>query len=112
MKSNKFIAVLFITASWVSMQTLAADMQNTDSHKEKVVAEATQPMSTGEVKKIDKEQGKITIKHGELNNLGMPPMTMVFHVKDVAMLDTLKAGQTIKFIAENVNGALTVVKIN
>ena len=68
-------------------------------------------MSEGEVKKIDRGQGKVTIKHGELRNLGMPAMTMNFHVKDLTMLDQLKPGQKIKFIAENVNGALTVIKV-
>ncbi|GAC1318234.1 MAG: copper-binding protein [Collimonas sp.] len=68
-------------------------------------------MSTGEVKKIDKEAGKITIKHGPLANLDMPGMTMVFRVKDPAMLDQVKPGDKINFIAEKVNAALTVTKI-
>lgn len=68
-------------------------------------------MSTGEVKKIDKEAGKITIKHGSLANLEMPAMTMVFRVKDTAMLDQVKQGDKINFVAEKANGALTVTKI-
>src|ERR1700693_3383108 len=68
-------------------------------------------MSSGEVKKVDKDTGKITIKHGPLANLGMPAMTMVFHVKDAAMLDQVKQGDQINFVAEKVNGALTVTKI-
>lgn len=69
------------------------------------------PMSDGEVRKIDKEAGKITIKHGPLANLEMPGMTMVFRVKDPAMLDQVKEGDRIKFVAERMNGALTVTQM-
>ncbi len=69
------------------------------------------PMSEGEVRKIDKEAGKITIKHGPLANLDMPSMTMVFRVKDPAMLDQVKEGDKIKFVAERMNGALTVTQM-
>ena len=60
---------------------------------------------------VDKEAGKITIKHGPLVNLGMPAMTMVFHVADPAMLEQVKPGDKIAFAAEMKNGALTVVKM-
>jgi Cu(I)/Ag(I) efflux system protein CusF len=69
------------------------------------------PMSTGEVKKVDKSSGKVTIKHGPLDNLGMPAMTMVFRVKDPAMLDQMKEGDKINFVAEKVNGAITVIQV-
>jgi Cu/Ag efflux protein CusF len=65
----------------------------------------------GEVKKVDKDAGKITIRHGELKNLGMPAMTMVFRVKDPAMLDQVKAGDKVKFISEKVGGAFTLVQL-
>jgi Cu/Ag efflux protein CusF len=68
-------------------------------------------LSDGEVRKIDKDAKKITIKHGPLANLEMPPMTMVFQVKDPAMLDQVKAGDKVKFQAEKVGGAFTVTKI-
>lgn len=68
-------------------------------------------MSDGEIKKVDKEAGKLTIKHGELKNLGMPGMTMVFKVKDPAMLDKVKAGDKVRFVAEKVGGALIVTSI-
>jgi Cu/Ag efflux protein CusF len=74
-------------------------------------AEASAAMSTGEIKKVDKDAGKITIKHGPLQNLGMPAMTMVFRVADPAMLDQVKAGDKIAFIAEKRNGAVTVTKM-
>jgi Cu(I)/Ag(I) efflux system periplasmic protein CusF len=71
----------------------------------------TAPMSEGEVRKIDKEAAKITIKHGPLANLDMPSMTMVFRVKDPAMLDRVKEGDKIKFVADRMNGSLTVIQM-
>jgi Cu/Ag efflux protein CusF len=65
-------------------------------------------MVDGEIRKIDKESGKLTIKHGEIKNLSMPPMTMVFRVKDAAMLDQVKAGDKIKFSADKIGGQYTV----
>ena len=66
--------------------------------------------SEGEVKKIDKAAGKVTIKHGPLASLDMPAMTMVFRVKDAAMLDQVKAGDNIRFKADKVDGAYTVTE--
>ena len=74
-------------------------------------AEAGAAMSEGEVKKVDKAAGKITIKHGPLANLDMPPMTMVFRVKDAAVLDQVKAGDRIRFVAEKDGGAITVTRL-
>lgn len=68
-------------------------------------------MTDGEVRKIDKENKKITLRHGEIKNLEMPGMTMVFQVKDPAMLDMVKAGDKVKFKAEKANGALVVTEI-
>ncbi|MFS0757167.1 copper-binding protein [Noviherbaspirillum sp. 1P10PC] len=74
-------------------------------------AGAADAMSTGEVRKIDKGTGKMTIKHGPLANLGMDAMTMVFRVKDKAMLDQVKVGDKINFVAEEPNGQLTVTRL-
>jgi len=68
-------------------------------------------MAEGEVRKVDKDAKKITIKHGPLQNLDMPPHTMVFQVKDPAMLDQVKAGDRIRFEAEKLNGGFRVIKI-
>ncbi len=83
-------------------------------HNNKSGAGATQSPSAmveGEVRKVDKDAKKITIKHGPLTKLDMPAMTMVFQVRDPAMLDQVKAGDKIKFDAEKVGGAFTVTKI-
>lgn len=74
-------------------------------------AMAAMPMVDGEVRKIDTGAKKITLKHGEIKNLDMPPMTMVFQVKDPAMLDKIKVGDKVQFTVENANGAMTVLTI-
>ena len=73
---------------------------------------ATQhPMSHGEIKKIDVANGKLTIKHGPLDNLGMGAMTMIFKAKDPAMLSQVKVGDKIDFVAEEIGGVLTVTTL-
>ena len=63
----------------------------------------------GEIRKIDKAQSKITLKHGPIKNLDMPPMTMVFRVKDAKMLDAVAVGDKVKFAAEKDSGGNYVV---
>ncbi len=75
-----------------------------------VFAQAT-AMIDGEVRTVDKDASKVTIKHGPISNLDMPAMTMVFRVSDPAMLDQLKSGDKIRFVAEQVQGAYTVMKV-
>ena len=67
-------------------------------------------MTEGLVKKVDKPAGKLTLSHGPLPN-GMPAMTMVFRVKDAAWLDQVKAGDKVRFMADQINGAMTVVHL-
>lgn len=74
-------------------------------------AAQTVALSEGVVKKIDKAQSKLTIKHGPLENLDMPGMTMVFRVQDAGWLDQVKPGDTIRFQAERVNGVLAVTRL-
>ncbi|SFU41181.1 Cu and Ag efflux protein CusF [Polaromonas sp. YR568] len=75
------------------------------------LAQATLPPTEGEVRKVDREAGKVTLKHGEIKNLDMPGMTMVFQVKDTALLEKVKAGDQVSFTADKVNGAYTVMSI-
>lgn len=69
------------------------------------------PQVDAEVRKIDVEQGKVTLRHGPIPNLDMPNMTMVFRVTDPKMLATLKQGDKVKFTADKINGAFTVTSI-
>jgi Cu(I)/Ag(I) efflux system periplasmic protein CusF len=87
-----------------------------DAHHESVGgakdhAAVSVALSEGQVKKVDKAQGKLTIKHGPLENLGMPGMTMVFRVQDPGWLDRVKPGDYIRFLADRVNGVYTVTTL-
>ena len=70
------------------------------------------PESDGVIKKIDAAKGKVSIAHGEIANLKMPPMTMTFTAKDPAMLKGFKEGDKVRFRAAEVKGNLTVVSID
>jgi Cu(I)/Ag(I) efflux system protein CusF len=83
-----------------------------DAHHKKAASGATQAaMADGEIRKVDKDAKKITIKHGPLANLDMPPMTMVFQVQDPAMLQQVKPGDKVRFQAEKVGGAFTITQL-
>lgn len=80
-------------------------------HHGMMVAQADMKMVDGEVRKVDKAAGKITLAHGALVNLGMPAMTMAFPVKDAKWLDQVKPGDKIRFMADKVAGIVTVVHL-
>jgi Cu/Ag efflux protein CusF len=67
---------------------------------------------SGEVVKVDKATGRITLKHGPIRKLDMDAMTMVFRVADPAMLDMVKAGDKVRFEADRVNGAITITTLD
>ncbi|MBS0336228.1 MAG: copper-binding protein [Proteobacteria bacterium] len=105
---NYLLVPLYAVALFV--QPALAD----DAHHKKpeaAVAASAAAMTEGEVRKVDKAAKKITLKHGPIPNLDMPGMTMVFHVKDPAMLDTVKAGDKVRFSADKVGENITVTKI-
>ena len=68
-------------------------------------------MTAGEVTRVDARTGKLTIRHEEIKNLGMPPMTMVFGLKDSAQAASYKPGDKVLFHVEDNNGALTITHI-
>lgn len=71
-----------------------------------------QQLANGEIRKVDKKAGTITIKHGPIQAIDMPAMTMVFLVKEAGMLDRVKAGDKVKFQAEMAaGGKVTVTQI-
>lgn len=69
------------------------------------------PKTDAEVRKVDKEAGKLTLRHGRIENLDMPPMTMVFRVADPKMLEGVKQGDKVRFSADRVGGGYTVTSI-
>ena len=99
-------AFLLASALCCIPAAFAADYEAKDS-----AAAQAAPATEGEVRKIDKDAKKITIRHGEIANLGMPPMTMVFVARDPALLDTVKVGDKIRFTAERVEGVIAVTRI-
>ncbi|WP_416047238.1 copper-binding protein [Cupriavidus basilensis] len=104
------IVVGLALACSASAFAAAGDMDMSGSSGRKASSTAAS-MSHGEVKKVDASTGKLTIKHGPLENLGMEGMTMVFRVKEPAMISQVKVGDKIDFVAEDLNGALTVTKL-
>jgi Cu/Ag efflux protein CusF len=106
--------LLLATTSVFAASHAGAPMAKDAAKKEATApmpASASADMADGEVRKVDKENKKITLKHGVIKNLDMPGMTMVFGIKDVAMLDNLKAGDKIKFKAEQTGTAIVVTEI-
>ena len=81
-----------------------------DVKKEMPMVDAAE-LTEGEIRKVDLDNKKITIKHGTIKNLDMPSMTMVFQVKDPAMVDRVKPGDKVRFTAEKRNGAIVVTDI-
>ena len=105
--------------TYVALATLAlalvapARAQTTPDGNAPLPAQVAQApaMTAGEVRKVDKEAGKITLKHDPITNLDMPSMTMVFRVSDPKMLDAVKVGDKVVFAAEKVGGQLTVTRM-
>lgn len=80
-------------------------------HGKMDMSQASASMTDGEIKKVDQSTGKVTIKHGEIKHMDMPGMTMVFVVKDKALLDKASVGAKIRFMATSENGQMTVTDI-
>ena len=95
-------AALVAPLAW----SLPAAAQATPS----VVAPAAE-MADGEIRKVSKDTGKLTIKHGPIKSLDMPPMTMVFTAKDPAMLDRVAVGDKVKFTVVEEGGKMVVTEI-
>lgn len=106
MKAQPLILAALLTS--VVLPSYAQTQANPASAQ---VASSLVTMTDGEIRKIDKEANKITIKHGEIKNLDMPAMTMVFQVKDSTLLDKVKGGDKVKFVAEKSGGAIVVTDI-
>ncbi|HLL10959.1 MAG TPA: copper-binding protein [Rubrivivax sp.] len=66
----------------------------------------------GEVTKIDKDSGKVTLKHSEIKSLDMPAMTMAYRVRDPKLLETVAVGDRVRFVAERVDGQYTVTSLS
>ena len=109
----KKYAVLLIVAvlagSWGGDYAGAA--KPAADRQEQNQAGTTAGMTSGQVRKIDKDTGNLTLKHEKIANLNMPPMTMVFKVQDKSVLQSLQVGDTVWFKAIDRNGVLTITEI-
>jgi Cu(I)/Ag(I) efflux system protein CusF len=88
------------------------DMDHSNKSMSDCMSDNSCPITHGEVKNINQELGKITLKHGEIVNLEMPPMTMVLNVKDRTMLDGLSVGDHVMFQAVSIDGEFVITMMN
>jgi Cu(I)/Ag(I) efflux system protein CusF len=100
------VTSLALLAAGFSVSGVAADRDHAAMHAQTT---ADSPLAEGVVKKVDKAAGKVTLTHGPLPN-GMPAMTMAYRVRNAAWIDQIKEGQKIRFAADQVNGATTLVR--
>ena len=111
----KWIPTLALAAAWFLPVafSLPAAAQNAAPVAEMPMSGMTHStdLSEGEIRKISKETGKLTIKHGEIKNLDMPPMTMVFTAQDPAMLDTVAVGDKVRFMVVDQDGKMMVTEL-
>ena len=77
----------------------------------KTEAAQSASLTDGEIKKVDLDNGKVTIKHGDIKHLDMPGMTMVFTAKDKNLLSKVKLGDKVKFMVVNEGGKMVVTDI-
>ncbi|NBT78409.1 MAG: RND transporter [Betaproteobacteria bacterium] len=111
------ISRFFILAAALNLSTaVLAQSSNTEHSSHRPVdatasVPASQPTTEGEVRKVDKLQGKVTLRHGRIENLDMAPMTMVFTAADSTLLERLNPGDKVRFSAEKRNGVFTVTGI-
>jgi Cu/Ag efflux protein CusF len=102
-------AMLLAAASGIAQTAAPAD--GGAYHAQAQAGAAASDFAEGEVRKVDKAAGKITLRHGEVKSLDMPAMTMVFVASKPEMLDQVKVGDKVRFRATNQGGAYTVTEI-
>jgi Cu(I)/Ag(I) efflux system periplasmic protein CusF len=100
-----------LTAALFATSPLAHSQATASASSPSAMVSASPSMTEGEVRKVDKEAGKLTLRHAPIENLGMPSMSMVFRVSDPKFLDRVKEGDKVRFSAERLNGAITLTSI-
>lgn len=85
--------------------------QTTMDHGKMDMSQPAASMTEGEVKKVDIEAGKVTIKHGPIKHMNMPGMTMVFTAKDKGLLANVKPGDKVQFMVVSESGKMVVTEI-
>lgn len=105
------IAITIVALAAAATVPAAAQPHHSHAAGASVAQADAASLADAEVRRVDKDAGKITLKHGYIKSLGMPPMTMVFQVKDRAFLDRVKEGDKVRFAAEEKSGAYVVTAI-
>lgn len=108
---NTFLVVATMLAGTAQAASHTGVPTGAASAKTTVATTSVSDMAVGEIRKIDLQNNKVTIKHGEIKNLDMPGMTMVFQVKDATMLTNFKAGDSVHFKAAKTGGAIVITEI-
>jgi Cu(I)/Ag(I) efflux system protein CusF len=108
---NKSLSLLAASLLLTTGSVFAGGEHGAHGAKPATTTASATEMVDGEVRKVDMDAKKITVKHGEIKSLEMPGMTMVFQVKDPAMLSQVKAGDKIRFVAEKSGGAIVITQL-
>lgn len=112
MPDLKLIVVpALLLACWLAPHPVCAQTGAATNDRSATV-QTRADLTAGEVRRVDKATGRVTIRHERIVNLNMPPMTMVFRVRNPNLLNTLRPGDRILFRAEENNGALTLTEIH
>ncbi len=104
-KSTVFTFVLSCSLGWGVTGTAQTAPQSAQT------SSTAAAFTEGEVKKVDLSTGKVTLRHAEIKSLDMPPMTMVFTVKDKALLQGVAAGDQVRFVVVSENGKLVITEL-
>ena len=109
---NTVKQILAVTALAMGIPLpMSSFAQATMDHSKMDMSQSAASMTEGEVKKVDLEAGKVTIKHGPIKHMDMPGMTMVFTAKDKSLLGKVKPGDKVKFMVVNDGGKMVVTDI-
>lgn len=113
LKLTTFALITLLLAGAASAQTSSSAMPATGmaAPARMLPAAASADMADGEIRKVDAENKKLTIKHGVIKSLDMPAMTMVFQVKDAVLLEKVKTGDKVRFRAEAAGGSAVVTEM-
>jgi Cu(I)/Ag(I) efflux system protein CusF len=95
----------------ISLPALAQNAMETSPASTLSSSATARPQVTGEIRKVDSTTGKLTIRHADIPNLGMPGMTMVFSAATPALLNQVTVGSQVLFTADRIDGVLTVMSI-
>lgn len=113
MQALRLTTLLTVAAAALPLSSIAANAHAGHTahatHAAQAPADAAAPLIDGLIRKVDKATGKVTISHGPLPD-GMPAMTMVYRLKEAAWIKQFKEGKKIRYVAEPINGVLTVVR--